>query len=244
MWKSALILLLLFQIDHEAPADRVLGILEAPDLLGDGACSRYVPATLDVHAEPAMTSPAVGLVEVSTPWFPDAASDCQQIGIGFRSAAASRITPVRLMEHSYETLGLVVLDGLGENQQDAWYRIDLGADSGWIAASDAGAFLSYESLVLESLAYIAGSGPVLLWEAPGAGTPQALRAEWQRYVEARRPVEVLESRLVDGEVWFRIRLDGDYACESLDEGPPPIEGWIPGHDASGKNALWFNSRGC
>ena len=83
-----------------------------------------------------------------------------------------------------------------------------------------------------------------MWAAPAVGTPRAISEAWRPQTARGLTIEVLEARIIDGDLWFRVRLDAAYGCGGATEALPIEEGWIPGYSRTGENVVWFYSRGC
>lgn len=227
------------QVDHESPERHVAGILEAPEIFGEYPCDRYTPQPVTVYAEPSADSGKIGALETLRPWYLTESSPCEAIEVGFRSADTSEARLIRYMEYGYEETGLIVVE-----RSDDWFRLLLPSGTGWVRPSSPERFHSYPELVSKSLAYVKPGWPGVLWSSPGNGTPRDISGDWRPHLARELTIEVLETRVVDGDRWFKIRLDSDYGCGGQTETIPAEEGWVPGYRSSGENSLWFYSRGC
>jgi hypothetical protein len=227
------------QVDHQFPQRHIAGILEAPEIFGEYPCDRYEPQPVTVYAEASAGSAVMGLLDVLRPWYLTESSPCEAIEVGFRSADSSEAEPIRYMEHGYEESGLIVVERSGD-----WFEIVLPSGTGWVGSSSPERFHSYPQLVSRSLAYVNRGWPGVLWSSPGSGTPREISDGWRAYTTRELTIGVLETRVIDGDLWFKIRLDSEYGCGSQTETIPPEEGWVPGYGSSGENSLWFHSRGC
>ena len=145
-------------------------------------------------------------------------------------------------EVGYEQPAAVVF-----SRVDGWYRIRLpdarpDARYGWIGPEDAGTWFPYAELPVNSLAYLTEAWSGHVWPEPGAGIParSPRRATQERHEYA---VEVHESAVVGGTIWFRITLLSGSPCEGGDVGPE-LSGWVPGYGPGGEPAAWYYSRGC
>ena len=241
--KMSLPFVLLFfwssQVDHQFPERHIAGILEAPEIFGEYPCDRYKPQPVTVYDEPTSDSGEIGALEVLRPWYLTESSPCEAIDVGFRGADSSETEPIRYMEYGYEESGLIVVE-----RSFDWFKLVLPSGTGWIRPSSPERFHSYAELVTESLAYVNRGWPGVLWSSPAGGTPRDISGAWRPYTTRELTIEVLETRVVDGDLWFKIRLDSEYGCGSRTEPLPTEEGWVPGYGSSGENALWFHSRGC
>lgn len=239
MFGLLLLLPLAFQVDHAAPRIPVAGILEMPEIFGEFPCASYDPVGYEVFDSPSAEGVVLGTLEVVRGWYADEASPCEWIEVAFLDGAAATEKQIPSMEFSYEQPGLIVL----ERQLD-WFRVHLGSRSGWILPADPDAYRAYEQLVRESLAYVKEGWTGELRAAPANGSATRVPEEWLRYLRDDLTVEVLEDRVVDGELWFKLRLDPAYGCGTLPGDPPAVEGWVPAYGPSGENTIWFHSRGC
>ena len=146
-------------------------------------------------------------------------------------------------EVGYEVTAAVVFGRL-----EGWSRIRLtDGRSGWIAPDEAGTWFPYANLPIRRLAYLTPIWSGYVWPGPGAGIPA--RVGWVGEGEEEQPVEVLESRVIGGHVWFRISIPGGSPCDGAGEAPPVAGGWVPGYGtgpdgASIQPAIWYWSRGC
>lgn len=123
------------------------------------------------------------------------------------------------------------------------YRVRLReGDFGWIAPGDAGAWFPYEDLPVNRLAYLTEAWSGHVWPEPGAGIP----ARSSRRVTQERKeyaVEVHESAIIGGTIWFRVDLLSGSPCEAGDV-RPELSGWVPGYGVEGQPVAWYHSRGC
>ena len=235
----ALLFLLSSQVEHQFPERHVKGILEAPEIFGEYPCDRYEPRPVTVYAGPFLGGARMGVLEVLRPWYLSESSPCEAIEVGFRSQDTPESEPIRYMEFGYEESGLIVAERSGE-----WFEIVLPARTGWIHSAAPERFHAYPDLVSESLAYVNRGWPGLLWSSPETGTPREISESWRPYTARDLTIEVLDARTVNGDLWFKIRLDSEYGCGTVTEDLPTEEGWVPGYGNSGENLIWFHSRGC
>ena len=239
MWPFVFILALALQVDHRTPVNPVVGMLEMRELFGEYPCDRFVPEPVDVHVGPSAASVRVGVIETTKHWYADDQSDCEWIEVGLRSQATGEVTGLRFMEYSYEEPGLVVVE-----RRDDWFRIGSDESIGWIQSRDPSKFHSYQNLVQESLSYLTDAWPGGFWPSPGASDPIAVPTEWQAYTANETMIVVLESAVVQNELWFRVRLDPDYGCGRVTAALPVVEGWVLAYSPTGSPQIWFHSRGC
>ena len=235
----AVFLSLLPQLDYRSPDQHVDGIVEIPELFGEFVCDRFVPEGVDVYSVPSIESRLLGMLEVLRPWYVSESSPCESVELVFRWEDTLALQPVRYMEHAYESVGLIVVEARGE-----WLRIQLASETGWIRDRRADGFHAYQDLVRENLAHLSAGWPGRLWMSPRSSRFIELPEAWRSHTADEATVEVVDGQIVDGELWFKIRLDSEYGCGSLEETLPTVEGWIPGFGTSGANSIWFYSRGC
>lgn len=152
---------------------------------------------------------------------------------------AERWDGIEAREFGYEESGAVVLE-----TRPGWYRIGLQRGTGWVAATDTGAYYPYEKLVTEGLSHVTPDWNGRLWENPGgAGKARDMAPGWRRHLGKRLSIDVTESRRIDERLWFRVQILWPGACSS---GKPRViaEGWVPAYGPRGHPTTWFWSRGC
>ena len=145
---------------------------------------------------------------------------------------------IETLESGYEVRSAVVLARI-----DGWYRVRLaGGTPGWIAPEHAGTWFPYNALPVRRLAYLNEHWSGFVWPDSGAGIParSGLRFSQRRNQFA---VEVHESQLVGGVVWFRVSVLVASPCDG-GEARATLSGWVPGYGADGEPTVWFHSRGC
>lgn len=212
--------------------DRVLGLLELPEVFGQGACDRFVPKPVVLHASP--RGPVVGTVLVTTPMTHQADGGCQGLEVSVRSARTSAVEALPSMEFAYESPAAIVLERRG-----TWFRIRLNTGSAWLEASPQHEFYDLEALLTDSLARFdawngglasAPNGEVRRVPLPGAAEDQG--------------VQVLRAVRVKGELWFLVELLSHNPCTGPDMPKAIDRGWVPAYNESNQTTLWFYSRGC
>lgn len=138
-------------------------------------------------------------------------------------------------EYDYEMPAAIVY-----TLSEQWYRVRLGDGRfGWIEKASAGTFFPYAEIVINRLGYLTPAWSGFVWPEPGAGLP--IRA--QSKPSGETPVNVIESQIIGGSLWFRVEILRDNGCEGR-EPRQAAGGWIPGYGANGKHTTWFYSRGC
>jgi len=244
-----------------APPDRVLGLISLPQVFGMGPCDTFTPVPVGLFAEPDSTM-VRGTIVVDVPWTFHDGGGCEGLSVKVRSADAAVPLDLPTLEAGYEEPAAIVLEHRG-----AWFRIRLHEGSAWMHAGPDNAFLPLERLIEDGLTYVANPGGATLASAPGSpnefgvrdapdapgspGTPAAPGAPREsresrepRVLEAWDPVDVLETRWVEGHLWVRVAVLSHSVCDSLDEPTRIAEGWIPAHAPDGEPTVWFHSRGC
>jgi hypothetical protein len=154
-------------------------------------------------------------------------------------ASTRRFDDFALLEFSYEETGVAVY-GLKEG----WYAVRLDGADGWIPAASAGRFHPVAELLNENLAYLEGTWPGDVYEAPDRSAARVRMNEaWRRMIGDTVDVSVLEPREVAGELW--VRLDVLWPGPCFGEDVTAIaSGWVPAYGPTGSNDVWFFSRGC
>jgi hypothetical protein len=230
------------------------------DYCGVPDSPRLIPATpmsptaqaLDPPQSSERVEPIIGILEVSGllgsfseglwegPSGDSIAIYAQPSTVGKISARIPDTSRVKKLEYGYESLGVVTL----ERTRD-WFRVQLEpAGTGWIQPSDHQTFHPLENLLRNGLTYLTAAWDGVIYESPThTSTKSAIQATWRQRLGAEISVETLESRKIDGELWFRI----DLLQESMCSGSEPqafASGWVPAHSPSGQATIWFWSRGC
>jgi hypothetical protein len=141
-------------------------------------------------------------------------------------------------EVGYEVGAAVVFARVGR-----WSRVRLSDGTfGWIAHEHAGTFFPYENLPVRRLTYLTGAWSGHAWPAPGAGIP-VRSTHFSGDLRAEYAVDVHESRIVGGMLWFRVDVLTASPCDGGDAGVD-FSGWVPGYGAQGEPTVWYYSRGC
>jgi hypothetical protein len=244
-----------------APPDRVLGLISLPQVFGMGPCDTFTPVPVGLFAEPD-SSVVRGTIVVEVPWTFHDGGGCEGLSVKVRSPDAAAPLDLPTLEAGYEEPAAIVLEHRG-----SWFRIRLHEGSAWMHAGPDNAFLPLERLIEDGLTYVANPAGATLASAPGSpneagvrdppgapcapgtpGTPDPPGAPREshesRALETWDPVEVLETRWVEGDLWVRVAVLSHSVCDSLDEPTRIAEGWLPAHAPDGEPTIWFYSRGC
>jgi hypothetical protein len=141
-------------------------------------------------------------------------------------------------EVAYEVPAAVVV-----GRQTVWHRVRLAdGRSGWVAPDEGGRWFPYADLPVRRLAYLTGAWSGHVWPGPGAGIPPRSSRKDPTGRE-EYPVDVLESTLIGGSVWFRVSLLRDDPCDGGTDAVD-LSGWVPGYGVTGAPTVWYFSRGC
>lgn len=215
-----------------AAQDRVLGLLSLPEVFGNGACDRFTPSDVVLHAGPD-SLPAIGRIRVDRYWTFHDGGGCEGLVVNVHRTGTSGVRPFPTREQGYEEPAAVVLDQRGQ-----WFKVRLADGAAWLLAASRDEFRSLESLLADGATYLteAAIGPLV-------SVPGGVARTGASSVAAERAVQVNEFRQVDGTLWLRIEVLRESPCVAAD--PPVIDrGWIRAHAASGEPTVWFRSRGC
>ena len=237
MAMSLLLVLLFFQ----GAADRVIGLLELPEVLGPEPCTPYTAKVINVLTGPSATLQRIGTIQVVRPMQLQPDGGCTSPVVRVKRQN-NRMGELPTEEVGYEIPAVIVYERSGD-----WFRIRLDEGSGWIQINDPERFTSYTSLVIgdERPPYLDEVWDGALFNQPDRSSPRiALPPQWRSLLgKSISYVKVLESQTRASEVWFRIRLGAENACGQVLENAPEVEGWIPAY-AGEKPVVWFFSRGC
>jgi hypothetical protein len=202
---------------NETP-ERVLGLLDLPDIVQGGCGQAPKRATARVFSMPSDNGSVVGTIN----WREEGDRSCRMMIE--RSGGT--------LESGYEIPAAIVFERRG-----AWFRIRLTAGSGWIRRSDPKDFLPYPE-ILRDHAHTMQSWDGTLRAMPGlTGAVVPLSPGWKALLDRQLSVEYLGSRRVGNDRWL-------HACDQTYEGVNDVSGWIPAYHPSGSPSLWFSSRGC
>lgn len=216
-------------------SDRVIGLLELPQLFGDDVCTPYDPKSLALFEQATSTVP-IGEIRVDTPMTIDVTGGCYGIKVGVHltgGATTAQDFPTR--DYGYERPGAIVYARRGNR-----FKIALPGGAAWIESS-AGTLHPMETLVSEGLSYITDR-----WDGTVCAEPGRPGTCWKitERPEPRPGAMVLGHRKVGGELWFEIKLPSTETCGDPIAAIVPTRGWISAHDNKGEPAIWFYSRGC
>lgn len=236
---SASVLLLLLpsmaSAGSKGASDRIIGLLELPQLFGTGACSSYDPKPLALF-ELATSVVPIGEVRVDTPWIIDANGGCHGLKVSVHlNGANANVQEFPTREFGYEEPGAVVYARHGNR-----FKIALRDGPAWVEPS-AGVLHPMETLVAEGLSYLTDRWDGMVCAQPGK--PATCR-KVDAGADPQPGVMVLEYREIEDALWFEIKLPSTETCGEPAPVMAPVRGWVSGHDNDGEPAIWFYSRGC
>lgn len=214
----------------DGPTPGLVGLV-APAVVADGppGCQRVdTREVLSLRSGPGNEHPRIGSLQFR-PWREES-GECDEAQPHFIEAGKAGSRPVPTLERGYEEPALLLLE-----QQGEWLRIDLGASSGWLHRPRTYLVESYPGLLTDKLAFSTEAWTGELCESPGG---HCRRVE----PSMAQPLRVLSTRSVGEMHWIEVELTsnpcGDETFVVRDRG------WIRSHDADGRPAAWFHSRGC
>lgn len=231
------VLLALLMLQIGADSDRLIGLLELPEIFGNQPCEIYPSSPIVVHALASGESARIATIEVARPWKRSPASECEAIEIAVKRQSGDEKLPI--WEIDYEVPAAIVFERSG-----SWFRIQLENGTGWILPRDTARFSSYPDLLSDKLTYIQKGWDGRFALTAGAASTTRVPNAWLRYLNDNVTAELLETRRVDGGVWFHFRLDPAFGCDQYPKTLPKVEGWLPAYRSSRQPSLWFYSHGC
>ncbi len=217
--------------------DRIIGLLELPEIFGEMPCTIYPSVSVRVHSRPANDSSVIGSIEVTRPWRLQPDAECESIEVRVRKLNANEELPTR--EMGYEIPAAIVLEQAGW-----WLRIRLQSGSGWVRQRDPAQFHPYAELLHRALTYINKGWDGRLWPSPEAPSSTPVPTPWQTYINDDVTAEVLDTRIVGGQLWLHMRFSPEFGCDRYPATLPKAEGWLPAYRSTGEESVWFHSRGC
>jgi hypothetical protein len=218
------------------PSDRVIGLLELPEVFGDGPCARFAPRAVPLYAD-ADGKQAIGTIEVDQNWSFAPHGGCEGLEVSVHQRDGRSELPTR--EFEYEAPAAIALDRRGP-----MVKIRLsGNRAAWVQAP-AARFMSYESLLEEftGVTFFTDAFTGELRNAPAltVANPPTSRAK------PGLPARVIESRRVGDRLWLNVEVFNHSLCAAGAQGPPETigGGWLLAHADNGEPTVWFSSRGC
>jgi hypothetical protein len=212
----------------EQSPERIIGLLELPDIAGEGCGALVARATANAFASPAQNSIRVGTVFMR---------DEGNAGCGLMIERVDGVKEdLPTLETGYEIGASIVYE-----RRDAWYRIALKNGSAWIRRDNPKNFRSYPEILRDRLGHLAENWQGTLRSVAG---PSSEMARVPRGLDQREiGMKYLGSRQIGRELWLHVELVTEQ-CSQTVEGVAMSTAWIRAYRPNGSPAAWFRSRGC
>jgi len=220
------------------PPGEPIGLLMLPEIFFTSKCDGFQPGEeIAMYADP-NTAKRIGSIRclighpqvyITYDEFDYGTTQLPTLSTARQSTGSQSVIGIPVQELEYETKAAIVLE-----KRDQWLKIDLGYSfgTGWIQSSERNKFFPLETLLPDDRL------KDLLDIAPGADIP----AHYD--VVDSRPVRILDSKRVDGRLWFNVEILSHSIYDNSKEDPTVIgKGWLPAHNATGHPTIWFYSRG-
>ena len=215
----------------EQSPERVIGLLNLPDIVGDGCGALQKRATAQVFSSPSESATAVGIIYIRD----EGNAGCWVMVE--RTGSAKENFPT--LESGYEIAAAIVYERRGR-----WFRIALTGGSAWISRNDPKDFLPYPEILHERLAYVQQGWDGALRQTPGlSGKLTPLPVGWSAQLDQTIGITYLGSRSIGKELWIHVQLMTEQ-CSRTVEGVAVITGWIAAYRSNRSPSAWFSSRGC
>ena len=215
---------------NETP-ERIIGLLDLPDIVEGGCGSAPKRATARVFRGPSQNQPAAGTIY----WHEIPDIEC---GLMIEGTGGIK-EQIPTLESGYEVPAAIVYERRG-----SWFRIALKSRSVWIRNEARENFLSYPDLLDEHLPFLPQGWDGIVRAAPGPTSAVTPLAGWRDLLDRGLSIQYLGSRRVGKDLWIHLRLAAKGACDQMYEGVTDVSGWIPAYRPNGAPAVWFSSRGC
>ena len=215
----------------ERSPEPIIGLLDLPDIVGDGCGASQKRATGRVFSLPAATGTHIGTIYLRD----EGTAGCRLTVE--RTGGSKEHAPT--LESGYEIAAAIVYERRG-----SWFRIALNEGSAWIRRTDSTDFLPYPDILRENLSHIQQGWDGVLRDTPGSsGKIKNVPAGWTARSHQLIAIEFLNSRRVGNELWIYVQLMIERCGQSV-EGVAITTGWIPAYRANRSPSAWFSSRGC
>jgi hypothetical protein len=212
---------------------RIIGLLELPEVFGNGPCDRFTPQEVPLY-DASESVRIVGVIRVDEGWTDSSNGGCEGLRVGVHMAGTAASDPLPTKEYGYEEPGAIVLA-----RRDGWFQIRLATGSAWVRSAPRDNFHPLEQLLLEGLTYLTETWDGRLASSAGApGRPVRVEA-----MSSQPSVRVLRSQQLRGELWFELEVITS-ACADDPNIKALDRGWVAAHTTSGEPVVWFYSRGC
>jgi hypothetical protein len=229
-----------FVVAQSQNAERVLGLLALPEVFGDYPCELFEVKKLNLYASPSKEKPPVGVIERLNPPKSPAQPDCDLPHVAVRRPPNATTTEdLPFDESGYEMVKAVAYERAGN-----WFRIALAKGSAWVERQNPeDEFMAYPAAMMEEdIATYLRSG----WDGNSASAPggplRPAPSGWRALRNEEIPIRVLETQVVNGEAWVRVKMLTESCGRSLPN-LAPFEAWIPAY-RNRFTSVWFYSRGC
>jgi hypothetical protein len=211
--------------------ERLIGLLDLPDIVADGCGPAPHRATTRAFATPSENGRSVGTI-----YWPEDDDVCELMIQKVEGVKEG----VPTLESGYEIPAAGVFERRGP-----WFRIRLKGGSAWIRRTDPKDFLPFPEILRDKLAHTMQSWDGTLRATPGpSGRITPLSPGWKALIDRQVSFQYLGSRRVGNDIWLRIRLAAKGPCGQTYENVTDVEGWIPAYHADRTPLAWFSSRGC
>lgn len=232
---AALLAMALLLATPASAQERLIGLLQLPEVFGSGPCVPFFPRSVALFDQP--DGKTIGTVEVDQNWSFAPHGGCEGLEVRVHQGQTRSELPTR--EYDYDAPAAIVAERRG-----SWFKIRLrdGAFA-WVKTDVAARFLSLESLLEEffGVTYLTGEFQGELVTSPGS-TAKVIGAR----LKPGQPVQVIESRRSGDLLWLHVEVMSHSLCDAGVDGPPDAigKGWLPANDSRGEPTVWFASRGC
>lgn len=145
------------------------------------------------------------------------------------------------LEYNYEMAGALVYERQGKN----WYKIKRHDEFFWVQGSDQYEYLPYPDILYRRLAFlITRTGIPLIRDEPDmTQAGQAVTHPVIRKNYSEVPVEILETKEIEGTSWVKVNILENHICLG-DTKTILHTGWIPAYDNKNNRNFWYYPRGC
>lgn len=213
--------------------DQVVGLLSLPEVFGAGACDKFAPGEIALHAAPESEA-VIGSIQVDRYWTFHAMGGCEGLIVNVHMSGTHSVSELPTREFAYAAPAAIVLQRRGR-----WFKVRLGDGAAWLQASQQDDYFPLEELFTDRLTYVTDASDGHLAASPGA-----TREAGGDSVASGRHVRVGEFHRAGDQLWVYVEVLSDSICESTGEPEVTARGWMPAHAASGEPTIWFSSRGC
>ncbi|MEO8850027.1 MAG: hypothetical protein ABI440_15540 [Casimicrobiaceae bacterium] len=219
------------------PPDGTIGLLDAPALMGTGACTQRSGAKYILRSAPSANAPSVGTLEAQA--LPAGQHACSEDALvpRVRKPGDPWPAPVPVREFAPGRSGLIAIE-----QRPGWARILLGNGDAWLALPPGAGLHDYGHLGLLTQ-------PIVLPAWDGRVCERKSLESCHTVALPSRTFRINRTESVGADLWFQVEF-GLSACDGpAKPGQAVVRGWIPGYGRAGlfgRRALttWWRPRGC